>query len=693
MKENSVLNTHNRMIRIQDIPLLFSVALNIIMVLAMRMLGSQMYPFFLLFYLWVVFYIFFLAVLLKRGRAGKIAINTPLRLASIIMFAILIRLIFIGQTEIISLDGLWYIDFGNFMYRGYIPYSEFYFPYPPVFAYLILAIYHISPVIDSFRILAAVLDGICLVPLYKITSKWLEKSWASIAVLSYAFLPISIIESGWNGHFEPLSNLFLLLALYFAIVNKSKLSGISMGLAIATKLYPGFLFLPLMFYFRENRMRLQFALATFGSVAISFLPFLVLIYSKSFDFGSYSSIVSSTPVSSIETLLRPFLNVSSPTFFLTFFVTGGIILVTIILLKQLIYPLENSNKTAYGFTVLGLAIVLLSIGFIAAVYPLLPIAKLVYWRYPIDIALIRGLTAMTLGFVILVMAKQILSKEKDLIISKESFIAIAGGTILLLASLTRDVFYGWYLLWSIPLFLLVKNRKIALTVLLCLLLVYPSYTHDNFASLGIEEPREWEGDFSSVKEWVLHSYFNETLDTTYNEYASMASSNDTGIIRFNTTELNDDQIDHISFVFEKTVFIEFSSVTDFVIKITSDWNPTFGPLADFEMRYEGYDNEDEIINGSIIPRTGILTNLTSILWRYSFSSNLTGHTPGYLTKIIFIVYPQEETTGSYLIDFIYTTNADLLNPMFLLIIPVLLVISLTSFSLLYLQLEKIGDIV
>ncbi|MCK4567096.1 MAG: hypothetical protein KAU48_07285, partial [Candidatus Thorarchaeota archaeon] len=115
-----------------DIVIILLAAVNIFIAFTLSIFGNLMYPFFILVYIWVAFYCFLIAMLIRRDRiTEKPLIRNEMHLVGVVTLAIVIRLIFIGMTHHISLDALWYVDFGTFMHMGAIPYTGFYFPYPP----------------------------------------------------------------------------------------------------------------------------------------------------------------------------------------------------------------------------------------------------------------------------------------------------------------------------------------------------------------------------------------------------------------------------------------------------------------------------------------------------------------------------------------------------------------------------------
>ena len=233
--------------RIVDTLFVSLILLNVLMPFLMRLYGSQMYFFYFIVYTWIGLYALFLAALVRKHRLGNYRlIDTRAVLIVAAVLTVLTRFAFLGMSEQISLDALWYLDFGTFMKMGMVPYSGFYFPYPPAFAYVIMAVAFLLPSIDSFRVIMTIADtGVGLI-LYKLAQKFIGKHWGESTFLIYALLPIAVIESGWSGHFEAIVNLLMLAAIWFMLVKRPLLTGLFVGLAAATKIYPALLF-PVLF--------------------------------------------------------------------------------------------------------------------------------------------------------------------------------------------------------------------------------------------------------------------------------------------------------------------------------------------------------------------------------------------------------------------------------------------------------------
>lgn len=674
-----------RRLQFANLLVAFLVVINLFMVIVIRIQGSQMYPFFIAYYVWVPMYTSLIAALLYRERLKERSqIEGGYPIYFVVLLTIAARLVFIGQTELISLDSLWYLDFGKFMRMGLTPYSGFYFPYPPVFAYFILIIVWLAPSVDSFRVLAALMDAGVVIAVWSLARRLVGPRWSGTAAVLYALLPISIIESGWNGHFEPIANLFMLASLWFLLKGQHRASGLMLGLGAATKVYPLALFPLFLFYLKGWRTRLEFLLLTAASAAITFVPFFFAGLIGGGGVPPSGSSTGGSLFSLFSSLLGFLSNPSVGTMTLNILVIGGVVLGTVLTIRQLLKGNPRSYWHEYQWTTLILGVTLIFAGLVAGLYPLTPASRLVYWRYPVDIGIVRGLSAVGIGLMVVREAYKSWRGLEPHATPVESLMILVSGTIMLLLAMSREVFYGWYILWSLPLVLLVRNKRLVLTVVLCLLLVYPSYTHDNFATLGFQEQRMWSDEFESVEGWVcLVNVSNSGLDPNQ-IVAGVEGDGQSGRFLINTTGVdNATLLKNVTVSFTKAVSIVFEPTTEFAARITCSWDPTFGKVSDLSLSYMGIDSHGRPANGSIIPRAGMFTNLTHILWRHAFWTEVSDSS-GTLDNLTLTIYPARIGEYWYIVDFLYTVYAGPLNPMYFLFAPILVAISLAA----YIPLER-----
>ncbi|MCB0688066.1 MAG: polyprenol phosphomannose-dependent alpha 1,6 mannosyltransferase MptB [Saprospiraceae bacterium] len=115
-------------------------------------------------------------------------------------------------------------------------------------------------------------------------------------VLLYALNPLIILEFSGNLHFEAIMIMFLTMAFWFYIRQRSKMFSLSMGMAIGTKLLP-LMFLPF-FLRRFRKSKLLVGLMLLASLLLLlFVPFLsrelvlhlgtsINLYFQKFEFNS-----------------------------------------------------------------------------------------------------------------------------------------------------------------------------------------------------------------------------------------------------------------------------------------------------------------------------------------------------------------------------------------------------------------------
>ncbi len=671
-----------------DVLFVVSVALNAFMVVALRSLGSQMYPFFIIIYAWIAVYALYLAAVLYKQRVSDAPLlDSRHALAICTIMAISIRLLFLGFQDHISLDAHWYLNFGRFMQMGELPYTGFYFPYPPVFAYFIGAISWFAPTVDSFRVLAIIMDAAVLLVLWKIANRLNGPEAASLVALAYALLPIAIIESGWNGHFEPLTNLLLLLAIWFMLARREVPAGAFLGLAAATKIYPILLFPIMFFYFKGWTGRLRFLVVTVLTGALTFLPFVLppLLGSG----GGSDGPVQGGSLNPFLALLGSLFSLHPQDLAVTVFAMVGIAVGSVIVVRELLSGEREARDTSYNLVAITLGIVLIVMGVIAGTYPLLPAARMLYWRYPVDVGIVRGLTAGGIGLSVVRLGYKEMRRESKHSVTVQSLFMLVAATILLFASLSRDVFYGWYLLWAVPFVLLLKNKKMGLTLLLCILLIYPSYTHDNFASLGYQEERIWSDEMMDVRGWSVYVNTSDTGIPQSSIRAGVYTVGERGRFWFDTTEVDDETLlENVSIEYSKSIYVLFDESTEFVTRIKATWDPTFGRHSDLSLSYVGIDQDHTFINGTIIPQTSIFTNLTSVLWRHSLALWHEGVDAGAIYNITLTVHPQRAVRSAYYVDYFYTTYGGPFDPLYFAITPVLVALALLSYVILDRELTR-----
>ena len=671
-----------------EIMLILSAVMNLTIAIIMSAFGNLMYPFFIILYIWIAVYVFFVVTLIRRETTSeRPLIRREFHLAGLVLITVFIRLIFIGKPYSISLDALWYLDYGKFMHMGLAPYTGFYFPYPPVFAYFIYAITTVFQGVEGFRLFAIAMDALVLIVLWKLVQQEVGLKWASTAAFAYAFLPISVIESGWNGHFEPLVSLLILTSLWFLTKQKWGISGAFLGLAIATKIYPMVAYPIFLMYIKDWKSRFRFTICMAFSGILVFVP--IFLFRGGVGAGGVHTTQSDSLSGLFESLVGYLFERTFPVGIITVGLTLSIIVVVVYIMRQIGKDDPLINARLYWSVIITLGLVLVTIGVIACLYAFLPVSRLIYWRYPMDIGIVRGVTVVCAGLLITFKAYQERVNERIKQISRNSLLVLVGAVSLVFMAMTQLFFYGWYLLWSIPFLLLLPDKRVSYAVILCLLLIYPNYTSDNFVNLGFSEPRQWQDEFDVMDGWTPHVNINGIGVNASMVSIHVDSDGTNGRFWFDTRNVRSDAALHnVSFSFTKEAAISFQESTDFVAKITSSWDPPFGRYADLSLSIEGTDRGGEPINGVVIPRTSMFTNLTYTHWRYDLRNLASPTHDGTITLLNLTIYPVQRVDSCYKIDFFYTTHAGVLSPIYFILIPSLIAVALTSVVVLNRELER-----
>ena len=254
--------------------------LQFIPIILIRFIGGQMYSFFFLFYIWVSIYVTFLFLLVIYNKSGEIKsfFSSNSGLATLILITLASRLVFFGSETIISLDTLWYLDYGEMMLNGQMPYADFYYLYPPIFGYFTLIISIVFPAIDSFRLLATAFDIGIVCVLWVIVKKREYYTHQELLPFAYVLLPISIIESGMNGHFEPIANLTLIIGLWWILREKFTWGSVMLGLSAATKIYAVFLIPIVLLIIPTTRKKIYSLLVAAVTCFLTFIPFSIPVW-------------------------------------------------------------------------------------------------------------------------------------------------------------------------------------------------------------------------------------------------------------------------------------------------------------------------------------------------------------------------------------------------------------------------------
>jgi hypothetical protein len=134
-----------------------------------------------------------------------------------------------------------YFNLADLTRRGFYPYLDYWYEFPPIFPYLNIVIYNLAgqQLKNYILLLAFVLllvDCGNLYLLYQLALALYNRTQALTIAWIYTALFIPLFF--WLGNFDALTTFFILLALYSLIKNQPKLLAIALGLGTMVKYLP-----------------------------------------------------------------------------------------------------------------------------------------------------------------------------------------------------------------------------------------------------------------------------------------------------------------------------------------------------------------------------------------------------------------------------------------------------------------------
>ena len=111
--------------------------------------------------------------------------------------------------------------------------------YPPAAQFVFYLVTLISPTLTCMKTAMLLFEGLTAWGLIKLL---LHLGYRREQVLLYAWCPMLVWEIGGSGHLDAVAMAFITLALLFRFRNRPLLTGLFLGLAVITKMYPLVLF-------------------------------------------------------------------------------------------------------------------------------------------------------------------------------------------------------------------------------------------------------------------------------------------------------------------------------------------------------------------------------------------------------------------------------------------------------------------
>lgn len=170
-----------------------------------------------------------------------------------------------------------YFNLADMIRRGFYPYFNYWYEFPPIFPYLNIAVYTLAGqqlknyiLLLAFALLLIECGNLYL--LYKLALTLYGRTSALTITWIYTALFIPIFF--WLGNFDALTTFFILLALYSLITNKPKMLAAALGLGTMVKYLP-IILLATIWRARGFKPAVRYGLAILIISLVIFGPFLL----------------------------------------------------------------------------------------------------------------------------------------------------------------------------------------------------------------------------------------------------------------------------------------------------------------------------------------------------------------------------------------------------------------------------------
>ena len=403
-------------------------------------------------------------------------------LAGLFAFGLALRIMFLRLPTTLSTDVISYFRWAE-NGVGFVPGVENFFVYPPAFGYLLklLSIFQVTPL--AFRGLMIVADVLTAYLIRRLTmTLWHSDKAGNLAAVAYLFLPPAILESGWNGHFEPLVNSVALIALVLSAQQKSIRAGVGSAVAIGLKAYPA-LFAIGDVALLSRRGRKKFTLSLFLTLSLIVAP--VAYYGGVSSVANLLHRVTTVPTGGLGRFSQPMY-------------LGGIFQYLAGSSIALVQYMQLISAVGVGIALIialnvrkwcrSIVLMLLAwLGGLAELYGFVRFAEynganpvIVYWFVPPAINLSFAVLFVVAGALLVVGVNRVRIERSRL---RLLFIGLSlAGAI---AVMNFGILEGWYIFFFLPLALVTMPRRYLLPLIMFSLVLYPApYTSSNFQTIG-----------------------------------------------------------------------------------------------------------------------------------------------------------------------------------------------------------------
>lgn len=200
-------------------------------------------------------------------------------------------------------DYHYYYDIASWIERGWLPYIHYWVEYPPLFPYLSVLLYLLTPHYSAYATALALVQLAfeigSLVLLYRLARQALGEARADRVVWAYALLFVPVAT--WWLSFDAITTFFLLLTIERYLAGRQTQSALAMGVGALVKWFP-LLFLPAAIRFRRD-WRGAIGYAAVAVAVVALVLGLLAAFSPTYTFASLRSLGSRASWQTVWALL------------------------------------------------------------------------------------------------------------------------------------------------------------------------------------------------------------------------------------------------------------------------------------------------------------------------------------------------------------------------------------------------------
>jgi hypothetical protein len=353
-----------------------------------------------------------------------------------------------------------YVWRANLMLDGRIPYLDFYGgSKPPLYNYMLYGMgLVLSPGPVQFRGFFSFIDAFVALLLFRAGVIIKSEEWGFRLGLIYALNPLNMITIGLSGHYEPVILIFLVSAFIFYFNKKYALSSLSLGVAFALKIFPVVIVPFILYSLKTWKDRIQYTVLFAIPMAISLIPLLIIspeaitsyLNEESTWKGalSFSYLIEGTLNSGSILVLK-----------ITWIMVNSFLAVIFIMFLTVIFRKDKYQNTIVWYKII-LLLMLISYG---TTFPM------AFIYYEVDVIGSNIMLWIVIPFIIFAGISYILLQTflpamiPEKLDKTDQLLAISAFAIMLFLFGLPN-FAPWYLLWYLPLILMIKAPKIRLTI-------------------------------------------------------------------------------------------------------------------------------------------------------------------------------------------------------------------------------------